>query len=86
MPFRRYPGQQDETVESLIQLRGQLNGCSDDLTQIHTPGPVEALESDSSMGNMVRIIYIWVFMACFVAYSVYVGIIKHVMHYNNKGA
>ena len=85
MPFRTNPNLQAEAVESLKQLRSELNGCSDDLTQIHTPGPIEFLEGNSPTGTYVRIVYIYVWMFTFVVYAIYVGIIKHIVHYMNKG-
>ena len=42
--FLAYPGELGETIESLKLIRTLLNDCSDNLTQIHTPGPIEYLE------------------------------------------
>ena len=83
-PIRAYPGSHKEIISSLKQLKTKLNGCSDELTQIHTPGPIEYLESDSFAGAYIRILYIWLWMLILLAYAIYVGIIKHVQHYRKK--
>ena len=85
-PLLTFPGKRTEEIENLKQVKSLLNGCSDDLTQIHTPGPIEYLEEESMTKVYVFIVIIWINMILICCYGVCNGIIAHIWFCLNKSS
>ena len=75
-PLLEYPGKRREYIARLRKARDLLDGCSDDYTQIQTPGPIEFLEEDLLIGIYLRAAYIWILLIIISAYGIYNGIFR----------
>ena len=79
-PLLAFPGRRGETIENLKLIRTLINDCSDDLTQVYTPGPTEYLEEDENMFRIyVLIVIVWFYLIALCAYGLWNGIISHIL-------
>ena len=79
-PLLNFPGGRNDTIEGLNKIRTLINGCSDDLTQIHTPGPIEYLEEEENMWKVYFfIVIVWIWLIGICAYGLWNGIISHIL-------
>ena len=83
-PFLSFPDQVDKEIEGLNELKNLINGCSDDLTQIHTPGPIEALQQQDMSSQIYASVIIWIFIVGLCAYGVFFGILMHIWYILTK--
>ena len=76
----------DANIQSLKLIKTLLNDCSDDYTQVYTPGPIEYLEGDENISKAYGlIVLVWLYLIAICAYGLWNGIISHVLFLREGG-
>ena len=67
------------TIEYLKSIKEKLDRCSDELTQINSPGPIEYLEESKVHDGVFVLCYMYVLIWCILvlSYGLFQGIYRY---------
>ena len=74
-----YQTRMTTTIEYLKSIKEKLDGCSDELTQIYSPGPIEYLEESQVHDGVFVLCYMYVLIWCILvlSYGLFQGIYRY---------